>query len=206
MPPMQVHVNKRATMGKPKRGALPVGSELRTVNLELVVRHYSKKAKPPYCILVISDTPDLVLADICKRLQNLESRTVLTKTLASNPSALSLIDIQADCIFLDQAIGAVKPEYKQRVYNAVFRHLRYRGLMVTTQRECFKENNTGFVPVFMQDASSPFPNTPYPSNPTSMRNMLYNAGFDPIYETARWLQFSAYACIKGSSKGVSHAR
>ena len=107
---------------------------------------------------------------------------------------------------MDHAIGTVQPLYKQRIFNAAFRILKYRGLLVTTQRESFKENNTGFVPMFMQEAVSPFPNTPYPSNPTSLRNLLYNAGFDPVYETARWLQFSAYASVKGSSKGVSHAR
>lgn len=203
---MHVTVNKRASMGKAKRAPLPLSGELRSVNLELVERHYYKKPQPPYTILVISDTPDLVLQEICKRLQDIEGRTILNKTLAKDPTALSSIELQADCIFLDHAIGAVKPIYKQRLFNAVFRHLKYRGLLVTTQRESFKENNTGFVPTFMQEASSPFPNTPHPSNPTALRSLLYNAGFDPIYETARWLQFSAYACVKGSSKGVSHAQ
>jgi len=202
---MDVQINKRATMARPKRKPLPLSGELRAVNLELVERHYLNKTKPPYIILVISDTPDLVLQDICKRLQNVESHIVLSKTLAKDPEAFHRVKIQADCIFMDHAIGAIKPIYKQKMFNAVFRTLRYRGLLVTTQRESFKENNTGFVPTFMQEASSPFPTAVHPSSPTALRNLLYNAGFEPIYETARWLQFSAYACVKGSSKGVRHA-
>lgn len=206
MPRMEVRINKRATMTKPKRGAISLSGELRIVNLELIEKHYIRKPKPPYRMLVVSEAPDLVLSDICKRLQNIESRTVLTKVLLKDPGALAKLDMQADCVFLDHAIGTVPPLYKQRIFNAAFRILKYRGLFVTTQRESFKENNTGFVPMFMQEAVSPFPNAPYPSNPTSLRNLLYNAGFDPVYETARWLQFSAYASVKGSSKGVSHAR
>lgn len=201
---MDFQINKRATMARPKRGPLSLSGELRAVNLELVERHYLKKTKPPYIILVISDTPDLVLQDICKRLQNVESHVVLNKTLARDPEAFQSVKVQADCIFMDHAISVVKPIYKQKMFNAVFRNLRYRGLLVTTQRESFKENNTGFVPTFMQEAA-PFPIAAHPSNPTVMRNLLYNAGFEPIYETARWLQFSAYACVKGSSKGVRHA-
>lgn len=206
MPRMEVQINKRATMTKAKRGALPLSGELRMVNLELIEKHYIKKPKPPYTMLIISASPDLVLSDLCKRLQKIESHIILTNTLIKSPDALSSVEMSADCVFMDHAIGTVKPIYKQRIFNAVFRILKYRGLLVTTQRESFKENNTGFVPVFMQEAISPFPNAPYPSNPTSFRSMLYNAGFDPIYETARWLQFSAYASVKGSSKGVFHAR
>lgn len=193
-------------MTKPKRGAITLSGELRMVNLELIEKHYIRKPKPPYRMLVVSAAPDLVLRDICNRLQNIESRTVLTKVLLKDPGALAKLDMQADCVFLDHAIGTVPPLYKQRIFNAAFRILKYRGIFVTTQRETFKENNTGFVPMFMQEAISPFPDSPYPSNPTSLRNLLYNAGFDPVYETARWLQFSAYASVKGSSRGVSHAR
>lgn len=203
---MQVQINKRATMTKPKRGPLPLSSELRQINLELVEKHYAKKPKPPYTILVISDTPDLLLREICTRLQKIETRTILCKTLSKNATALQSVDLNADCVFMDQAIGSVKPIDKQKVFNIVFRILKYRGLLVTTQRESFKENNTGFVPTFMAEAPAPFPVNPYPCNPTALRNLLYNAGFDPIYETCRWLQFSAYACVKGSSKGVHHAR
>ena len=206
MPRMEVQINKRATMRKPKKGSLSLSGELRMVNLELIEKHCTNKPKPPYRMLVVSAAPDLVLKDICNRLQSIESRTVLTKVLVKNPDALSKLDMQADCVFLDHAIGTVPPLYKQRIFNAAFRILKYRGLFVTTQRETFKENNTGFVPMFMQETISPFPESPYPSNPTSLRNLLYNAGFDPVYETARWLQFSAYASVKGSSRGVSHAR
>lgn len=203
---MHVSVNKHASMGKAKRAALPLSGELRSVNIELVERHYYKKPKPPYTVLVISEAPDLVVQEICKRLQNIETCIVLSKTFAKNPTAIKEMGIQPDCVFLDHAIGVVKPVYKQAVFNTVFRILKYRGLLVTMQRESFKENNTGFVPTFMQEASSPYPNTPYPSNPTALRGLLYNAGFEPIYETARWLQYSAYACVKGSSKGVAHAQ
>lgn len=204
---MHVTVNKHASMGKAKRTPLPLSGELRSLNIELVERHYYKKPDPPsYTILVVSDAPDLVVPVICKRVQNVEARVVMAKTFAKDPMAIRDMGIQPDCVFLDHAIGVVKPIHKQKVFNAVFRILKYRGLLVTMQRESFKENNTGFVPTFMQEASSPYPATPYPSNPTALRGFLYNAGFEPIYETARWLQYSAYACVKGSSKGIAHAR
>ena len=75
MPRMEVQINKRATMTKPKRGSISLSGELRMVNLELIEKHYIKKPKPPYRMLVVSEAPDLVLRDICKRLQNITANS-----------------------------------------------------------------------------------------------------------------------------------